>query len=143
MKHRLLRVRELLKRELSDVLQRDYAFDNALVTVNDVDVTPDLRQAHAYLGIISPDPRRSEAILAQLNSDHGRIQKKVSARVVLKYTPQLHFKLDHSVERGVRIVSIMEGIEVPPDEDEVENADADDNADEVGGAGGTGTAGEP
>lgn len=127
MKHRLPRVRELLKRELSDVLQRDYSFDNALVTVNEVDVTPDLRQAHAYLGIISPDARRSEAILAQLNADHGRIQKKVSARVVLKYTPQLHFKLDNSVERGVRIVSIMEGIEIPPDDESLEEGDEDAN----------------
>ena len=45
MSQRLLRVRELLKREIGSLLTNDYSF-NALVTVNDVDVTPDLKNAH-------------------------------------------------------------------------------------------------
>jgi ribosome-binding factor A len=123
MKHRLLRVRELLKRELGEVLHRDFEFRDALVTVNDVDVTPDLKQAHAYLGIIAKHENASAAILDELNAKHGAIQKKISARVVLRYTPQIHFKEDRSVERGVRLVELMQEIErtaSPP----VDGADA-------------------
>ena len=46
MKHRLLRVNELLKRELSTIITREITFAGVLVTVNQVDVTPDLKHAH-------------------------------------------------------------------------------------------------
>jgi ribosome-binding factor A len=36
-------------------------------------------------------------------------------RVVLKYTPQLHFEIDHALERGDRVMQIMDEIEIPPD----------------------------
>ena len=107
----MLRVRELLKRELSDVIQRDFEFPNALVTVNEVDVTPDLKQAHAYLGIIAKDDAAHAQILGQLNARRGAVQKKISSRVVLRYTPQIHFKDDRSVERGVKLVDLMQEIE--------------------------------
>jgi len=118
MKHRLLRVRELLKREIGDVLRKDFNFQDALVTVNDVDITPDLKQAHIFLGIISKNESSKQTILDELNRKHGHIQKRVSSRVVLKYTAQMHFKLDDSIERGVRLVSLMDGIEIPEDESE-------------------------
>ena len=52
MKHRLLRVNELLKRELSSLIAREITFENALVTINQVDVTPDLKSAHVYVSIL-------------------------------------------------------------------------------------------
>ena len=109
MSQRLLRVRELLKREIGTILSRDYSFD-ALVTINDVDVTPDLRKGHVYLGIIGSDGGE-QAIVSRLNSDRGNIQKRLAKRVVLKFTPQLSFKADASVERGVRTISILEELD--------------------------------
>ena len=52
MKHRLLRVNELLKRELSSLIAREITFENALVTINQVDVTSDLKTAHVYVSIL-------------------------------------------------------------------------------------------
>ena len=46
------------------------------------------------------------------------LQHALMKRVVLKYTPQLHFKLDEAIERGDRVMEILEQIEIPPDEDE-------------------------
>ncbi len=109
MSQRLLRVRELLKREIGTILSRDYSFD-ALVTINDVDVTPDLRKGHVYLGIIGGDGGE-QAIVSRLNRDRGNIQKRLAKRVVLKFTPQLSFKTDASVERGVRTISILEELD--------------------------------
>ena len=109
MSQRLLRVRELLKREIGTILSRDYSFD-ALVTINDVDVTPDLRKGHVYLGIIGGDGGE-QAIGSRLNRDRGNIQKRLAKRVVLKFTPQLSFKTDASVERGVRTISILEELD--------------------------------
>ena len=109
MSQRLLRVRELLKREIGTILSRDYSFD-ALVTINDVDVTPDLRKGHVYLGIIGGNGRE-QAIVSRLNRDRGNIQRRLAKRVVLKFTPQLSFKADASVERGVRTISILEELD--------------------------------
>lgn len=126
MKHRLLRVNELLKRELSEIVQREYAFEGMLVTVNGVDVTPDLRQGHVFLSVIGPENRQQE-VLEFFNKKRGLIQRKVGKRVVLKFMPHLHFKLDDSIARGVRVMSIMD--DLPPmeaEEDEVMNEEGED-----------------
>jgi ribosome-binding factor A len=44
------------------------------------------------------------------------LQRELAKRVVLKYTPHLHFKLDDSIERGSRVLEIMQDLELPPDD---------------------------
>ena len=51
--HRLERINEVLKREFGDILRREMTFDAQLVTVQHVDVTPDLRNAHVYVSSMS------------------------------------------------------------------------------------------
>lgn len=111
------RVCELLRREISGILQREFDFGSVLVTVNGVDVTPDLKQAHVYLGMIGAGNRHAE-LLERIEGRRAAIQEAVARRVVLKYTPQLHFRADDSVERGVRVLSIMDEIEIPQEEGE-------------------------
>lgn len=106
----MLRVRELMKRELSSVIQRDYDFKDVLVTINDVDVTPDLRQAHVFVGMLG-DAKAVRGALDKLKRDAGQLQVKVSKRVILRYTPRLNFRLDDSVERGVKLLSVIQGID--------------------------------
>ena len=66
MKHRLLRVNELLKRELSSIITRELSFDGALVTLNKVDVTPDLKHAHAYVSVLGK--KDEKAVMGTLES---------------------------------------------------------------------------
>ena len=110
MKNRLLRVRELLQRELGAIIARDHAFPGLLVTVNDVDITPDLKHCYVYIGVIGPE-HKAERVVETLNHQHGDLQSRVAKRVILKNTPRFHFRLDHSVERGVRVTNIMELID--------------------------------
>jgi ribosome-binding factor A len=120
MSQRLLRVCELLKRELGAILQRDYAFDGVLVTVNSVDVTPDLKQGHVFIGVIG-DQKLARRVIEKLNREHGAIQKRISSRVVLKNTAKLTFKLDDSVERGVHLLAVIQDVDAlptaPPEEE--------------------------
>jgi ribosome-binding factor A len=109
-KNRLPRVRELLQRELGAIIARDHAFPGLLVTVNDVDITPDLKHCYVYIGVIGPE-QKAERVVEKLNHQHGELQSRMAKRVILKNTPRLHFRLDHSVERGVRITGIMEVID--------------------------------
>ena len=109
--HRLQRVRELLKREIGEVIRRELPIDRAgVITVNDVDVTGDLRLATVFIGILgSAEQQRTGLTL--LNKNRSRIQSLVAKAVILKYTPQLRFVIDESVPRGNRVLAIIEELE--------------------------------
>ncbi len=115
MKHRLLRVNELLKRELSLLMTREMKFEDALVTLNQVDVTPDLKSAHAYVSVLGG--KGAAGVMAKLEANRALLQAELARRVVLKYTPHLVFHLDNSVERGTRVIEILQEIEPPKDEE--------------------------
>ena len=116
MKHRLERVNEVLKRELGDLIRREFSFEAQLVTIQHVDVTPDLKHAHVFISVIGSEPAQREA-MAQLHDKRTTLQHELAKRVVLKYTPQLHFKRDESVERGTRILSILDELNLPEPEE--------------------------
>jgi ribosome-binding factor A len=113
MKFRLERVREVLKRELGVIMGRELRFASPLVTVSDVDITPDLKQAHVSISAIGTDAQRREAI-ALLEQNRAMLQHELAKRVVLKNTPHLHFKLDESIERGSRVITIMDELGLIP-----------------------------
>jgi ribosome-binding factor A len=116
MKHRLLRVNELLKRELSSIITREITFEGVLVTLNQVDVTPDLKHAHAYVSILGKEGQA--AAMAQLEEHRVILQTALAKSVTLKYTPQLIFHLDDSIERGARVFEILQQIDIPSAEKE-------------------------
>ena len=109
MKHRLLRVNEIVKRELSMIVTRDLTFENALVTVNDVDVTPDLKNAHVFVSVLGKG--NAKDVIEKLEANRVQLQAELSKHVVLKYTPHLNFHLDDSIERGARVFKILQEIE--------------------------------
>ena len=109
MKHRQLRVNELLKRELSAIVTREIAFEDALVTINAVNVAPDLKSAHVYVSVLG----QSKTVIPQLEEHRVALQTQLARNVVLKYTPHLNFHLDDSIERGTRVLEILEEIEQP------------------------------
>lgn len=115
MKHRLQRLNELLQRELGSIIDRELSFDGAMVTIHQVDVSPDLRNARVYLAAIGAavDPR---AIVARLDENRPMLQRALAKRVTIKYTPILRFYYDDSFERGTRVIRILNEIddESPP-----------------------------
>ncbi|MEP6955482.1 MAG: 30S ribosome-binding factor RbfA [Chthoniobacterales bacterium] len=120
MKHRLLRVNELVKRELSRIVTRDLQFDDVLVTINHVNVTPDLRNGHVFVSVLGKGS--ASAVIAKLEANRTILQAEMAKTVVLKYTPHLAFHLDDSIERGARVIKILGEIkpaveEEDPDED--------------------------
>jgi len=109
MKNRLPRVCEILKRELSAAITRDIAFEVPLVTISSVDVTPDLRQAHVFVSAIG-DASQQEKVLLRLTEARVALQGEIARRIKIKNTPHLHFHLDQSIERGTRVLAIMEDL---------------------------------
>jgi ribosome-binding factor A len=108
---RLERVRELLKREIGEVIRRELPVSEAgLIGVNDVKVANDLHNATVFIGVLGGDAQKKKA-LELLEQNRKRIQGLVGKAVVLKYTPQLRFILDDSVERGNRVLKILDDLE--------------------------------
>jgi ribosome-binding factor A len=108
---RLQRVRELLKREIGEVIRREFPVSEAgLITVNDVDVSGDLHSAIVFISIFGSAEQQKHG-LRLLSSHRKRIQGLVSRAVVLKYTPILKFVIDDSAVRGNRVLQIIEELE--------------------------------
>jgi ribosome-binding factor A len=113
---RLERVRELLKRELSTLLLREFPVAQAgVLSVNEVKLAGDLQSAIVYVGVVGTEQQRQKTI-PLLNEKRTFIQALLGNAVVLRHTPVLRFVLDDSVERGNRVLHLIEEIEktLPP-----------------------------
>lgn len=108
---RLQRVCELLKREIGEVIRREFPVNEAgLITVNEVDVAGDLHSAVVFISILGT-PEQQKRGMELLTNHRKRIQGLVGRAVVLKYTPTLKFVIDDSVVRGNRVLQIIEELE--------------------------------
>ena len=122
MTHRVQRVQELIRRELGPILDRNFKFNGSIATIHEVSLTPDLKQCFVYVGTLGKgDP--PDLVVKRLNHGRSLIQRELYKRVILKNSPSLFFKHDGSVERGVRVVSLMESLpeplpDLPEDEEE-------------------------
>ncbi|MEW6305695.1 MAG: 30S ribosome-binding factor RbfA [Verrucomicrobiota bacterium] len=108
---RTQRVRELLKRTIGEIIRREFPVSQCgVITVNDVEITADLQLATVYVGVVGKADQKKKS-LELLQTERKRIQGMVGRSVVLKYTPQLRFVADDSIERGNRVLKILEEIE--------------------------------
>jgi ribosome-binding factor A len=110
MGQRTVRVNELIKREISLILRRDYRVRATPVTITDVETSPDLRSARVYYSVLGDESVREDAS-SFLSSIKKELRRKVFTSVVLKYTPDLRFIYDPSIERGNTILDIINEID--------------------------------
>jgi len=110
---RLVRVNELLKREIAEDLYRNFSmtdFDASALTVTRVECAPDLRDANVFVSIFGHEEER-DRMISYLNRHRQEIVRLMIKRVKLKYTPRLHFILDESIEGGDHILSLLAELE--------------------------------
>ena len=98
---RQLRVGELIRRTLSDVLTRGDIHDpelNAMsITVGEVRTSPDLKVATAFVLPLGGKDR--EAAISALNRNRGELRRAVSKELTLKFAPELRFRIDETFDR--------------------------------------------
>lgn len=110
---RIARVRELLKQEIAEVLRQEFSIEQVgLLTVNDVGIARDLRSAIVFLGFVGK-PAQRKAALAQLEEKAKWVQSRVGGNVRLKFTPELRFQIDDSIEQGNRVLAILDQLDQP------------------------------
>ena len=96
MKHRLLRVNEVLKRELSGLIAREMNFEQGLVSVNQVDITSDLKNARLCQRPWDDGRKRDQSA----RGASRRLQSALAKHVSLEIHPHLVFHSMSSIERG-------------------------------------------
>ncbi len=93
------KVSSLIKEEMSQILLREIAIDtDVFLTVTDIIMTPDLKIAKVYLSIFDSDEKKN-ATINELARRKGEIRHMLGSRVRLKYTPDLQFFLDDTLDR--------------------------------------------
>src|SRR5437762_11706465 len=105
MKHRMLRINEVVKRELSGIIAREMSFTGALVSINHVDVTSDLKNAHVFVSVLESDS--GESVLRKLASHRAALQGELARHGSMTYTPHLTFHLDDPIQGDDRLIEIL------------------------------------
>lgn len=105
------RLNSLLREVISDVIRKEVRHPDlaTLVTVTRVDITKDLRYAKVYVSIIGDEAKREQSVQA-LQSAAGFIAVNCAKQVVMRYFPELTFKLDTGVDQQMRIEEILNDI---------------------------------
>ena len=113
MSNRTIRVNELLQREVSDILRKRYQSEAVAITITEVRVSPDLRDARVFVSIVGSEDV-TEQKLRWLRTKAPDIREEVSRRIVLKYLPKFQYILDKTAIRGARIQQVIDEMEHPP-----------------------------
>ena len=117
---RVSRVAELIKREVSQMLLygiKDDRVGAGMVSVTDVDISGDLQHAKIFVSIYGTEEAKAET-MAGLKSATGFVRSELGQRVRLRRTPEVVFVEDRSIERGTRVLSLLNQLnhDRPPDE---------------------------
>ena len=105
---RLRRVADQIQRELSTLLRVELKDPRiGLVTLTGVEVSPDLAYAKVYFTTLG-DAQSLEGTLTGLGHAAGFLRTRLGRRLRLRVTPELHFRHDASIERGVRLSQLID-----------------------------------
>ena len=110
--NRIGRINEEIQRELSALLRtlKDPRLQNGLVSVTHVDTTSDLRYCKVYVSAL--DKSQEADVMKGLKSAAGYLRRELGAAVNLRYTPQLQFIADDSIQQGAHILEMLRDPEV-------------------------------
>lgn len=117
MTQRNIRVNELIKREISELLHTRFQQETVRITITDVRASPDHRKAMVFFSVLG-DEVEARSAGRFLRNNAKEIRTLVGKRIVLKHLPHLQFKHDPSLARGMDILQKLDELD-----EEVEEGD--------------------
>ena len=110
--NRIGRINEEIQRELSALIPavKDPRV-SGMISVTAVETTPDLRYAKAYISVL--DKENGERVLKGLRSASGWLRRELGSALKLRYTPELVFQLDDSIDQGAHLLELLRSVEGP------------------------------
>ena len=117
MSNKINRINEDIQRVLASRMRdiKDPRINQGMISVTAVDTTSDLRHAKVYLSVYGL--KSEKEFFKGLKSASGYLRHEIGQTLSLRYTPELQFELDRSIERGAKINSILSALEIPEDEE--------------------------
>lgn len=111
-KRRQERMSVEIKRVLSGIIQehiKDPRIDFTSVSVTRVDTPQDISHARVYVSVLGSEEKQTETIKA-LQQARGFIRTELARVIQMRHAPNLDFRLDKSIEHGIHIASLLEGL---------------------------------
>ena len=105
--HRIERVSELVKREVSEIVLELNLSNCGFVTITAAKISPDLKEGRIFMSVIGSAEQKQRAV-DMLDRRHGHIQHELAHRIVLKYTPRLKFFLDETETHASHIEHLLD-----------------------------------
>lgn len=123
-KYRQGRINEEIQKEMTSILRKvkDPRVSDAFISITAADCTADLKYAKIYYSALSGDQKE---IAKGLKAATGFIRRELARSLNLRITPELTFYNDTSISYGAHIASILEGLEISPEEEPLDE-DGDD-----------------
>lgn len=117
-KYRSGRINEEIKKEISRIIQNEIKDPrmSAMVSITKVDVTKDLRYAKVFVSIFGNDKEKENTFNA-LKSSSGFIRHEVGHNINLRYTPEIIFEIDDTIEHGMKIDALLDKLKEKPQND--------------------------
>ena len=111
MAHRIERINSLIQVEISQLLQREVRDPRLgnFIAVTKVDTAPDLKHTRIYISFLGTEAERQETIKV-LTAASGFFRRELSRHLNLRYTPEISFIADNSIERGDRITRLIDKV---------------------------------
>ena len=118
--NRIGRINEEVQRELSALIRtvKDPRVQGTMLSITAVETTPDLRYAKIFVSCL--DKSRSRDVMKGLKSASGYLRRELGRSLRLRYTPELQFVEDDSIDQGAHILELIESLDIPEDDDDGE-----------------------
>lgn len=123
--NKLQRTNEDITRVLSVLLQnvKDPRVNQGMISITGVDTTGDLRYCKVYLSVLGLTSEKE--MMKGLKSASGYLRRELGRSLTLRYTPELIFQLDRSIEEGAHINTIINELNIKPEQDEGDTQNED------------------
>ena len=105
--NRIGRINEEIQRELSGLMRslKDPRLQSGLLTITHVDTTPDLRYSRIFVSAL--DKSQEQEMMKGLKSAAGYLRRELGSALKLRYTPELQFVADDSIQQGAHILEML------------------------------------
>ena len=105
--NRIGRINEEIQRELSSLMRslKDPRLQSGLLTITHVDTTPDLRYSRIFVSAL--DKSQEQEMMKGLKSAAGYLRRELGSALKLRYTPELQFVADDSIQQGAHILEML------------------------------------
>lgn len=117
--NRIRRVAEQIKKDLSQIINKQIKDPrvSAITSITDVQLSRDLRYASIYVSIYGSDIEKEETLQTLVRAS-GFIRSEIGRRIRLRYTPEINFYLDNSIEYGAHIEKVLKSLKEEDNKDE-------------------------